>query len=292
MTDDGMIASLFRAAKWHWNLLGLGAGAAFAFLSGHPEAFLPIVLGLEIGYLGLLGTNERFQNVLRGQAITAASSPQVKAANDRFQQLASFLSREDFTRFETLRQRCAALLTLRRRMDSTSAGEGEESFRGESLDRMLWLFLKLLHQKSGLERFLTTASRQDMEKELAAAQAELKSSQARDTTAGITAGTDGRLTTSIRDRIRTLNERIQNHSLAMENWELACAEISKTEQQITHLCEVGMTSRDSADLGAQIDGISSSLQVSEKSFSHASVTAIFDDETPPPLLSGAVETSG
>ncbi len=67
---------------------------------------------------------------------------------------------------------------------------------------------------------------------------------------------ESRLTTSIRDRITTIRERLDNHQKASESLELVTAEIDKTEQQITHLCEVGMTMSDSAGLSVQIDSIS------------------------------------
>jgi|GEM_PF-4285223 len=77
----------------------------------------------------------------------------------------------------------------------------------------------------------------------------------------------------------------QDYSAGLE---LVTAEIDKTEQQITHLCEVGMTTSDSAGLSTQIDSISESLQSSEKIFSQGSFSQIFDDEPAPPLLSGAL----
>ena len=101
-------------------------------------------------------------------------------------------------------------------------------------------------------------------------------------------GVESRLTTSIRERIDTIRERIDNHTKAEESMELLTAEIDKTEQQITHLCEVGMTMSDSVGLSVQIDSISASLQSSEKIFSEASFSQIYDDEPAPPLLSGTV----
>ena len=202
----------------------------------------------------------------------------------RLQQLMSFLSPGDMKRFEVLRRRCAELLDLRRRMDASEGDSGADNFRGESLDRMLWLFLKLLHQRSGLERFLGATQRSSIESELRAAEDQLRAAQERDKAGGLP---ESRLFSSIRERSRTIQERLDNYQKAAASLELVTAEIDKTEQQITHLCEVGMTMRDSAGLSVQIDSISESLQSSEVSFSHADISQIFDDETAPPLLSGA-----
>ena len=286
MTDSDSLGSrLKRAFKWHWHLLGLGAGCAFALLSGQPGAVLPLLAAGELAYLGFLGLNPRFQAVLRGQALIGrpgAPAPDRRAAAERFQKISSFLSRDDFQRFETLRQRCAELLDLRRRMDAQESGAGVENFRSESLDRMLWLFLKLLHQKACLDRFLRSTSRAQIEGERRAAETQLRDAEERDKATGI----EGRLTASIRDRVATIDSRLDNHKKATDALELAQAEIDKTEQQITHLCEVGMTSRDSAGLSAKIDSISESIQSSEQTFSHPAISDLLDDDDqpPPPLL--------
>jgi DNA repair exonuclease SbcCD ATPase subunit len=149
---------------------------------------------------------------------------------------------------------------------------------------MLWLFLKLLHQRSGLEKFLGATRRENIEAELKSAEQQLATAQERDQAAGLP---ESRLATSIQERIATIRERLQNHKQAQDGLELVTAEIDKTEQQITHLCEVGMTMSDSAGLTAQIDSISASLQSSEKIFAETSFSQIYDDEQAPPLLSGS-----
>lgn len=284
-SSEGVGAALHRAFTWHWHLLGLGAGVAFAVLSGAPVLCLPFIAAVEIGYLGLLGMNPRFQALLRGKGIQAANSAAATDAAKKFQQLMSFLSAGDETRFGLLHHRCAELLDLRRRMDAKESDAGVDDFRAESLDRMLWLFLKLLHQRSGLERFLNSTKRSEIEAELRTADEQMAAAKARDQAAGLP---EGRLATSIGERITTIRERLGNYQKAAESLELVTAEIDKTEQQITHLCEVGMTMRDAAGLSVQIDSISESLQTSERSFAHASVAQILDDESPPPLLSGAL----
>jgi hypothetical protein len=275
-------AALKRAFTWHWHLLGLGAGVTAAVLSGAPVVVLPFLAAAELGYLGFLGLNPRFQKVLKGQAKVPPPLP--VDPKQRFQQLMAFLSPVDAERFETLRHRCMELVNLRRSMATKEGTPGVDDFRGESLDRMLWLFLKLLHQRSGLQKFLGATQREQIEAELHSAEEQLATAQARDKSSGLP---ESRLATSIRDRVNTIRERLDNHRQASEGLELVTAEIDKTEQQITHLCEVGMTMSDSAGLSVQIDTISQSLQSSEKIFSQASFSQIYDDEPAPPLLSGA-----
>ncbi len=281
-SPEGLTASLKRAFTWHWHLLGLGAGATVAVLSGAPLLVLPFLAAAELGYLGFLGLNPRFQNVLKGQKKSPPPLP--VDPRQRFQQLMAFLNPADAERFETLRHRCMELVNLRRNMAAKEGVSGADDLRGESLDRMLWLFLKLLHQRTGLEKFLGATQRESIEAELNSAEQQLATARERDKSAGLP---ESRLATSIRDRVSTIRERLDNHHKAAESLELVTAEIDKTEQQITHLCEVGMTMSDSAGLSVQIDTISQSLQSSEKIFSEASFSQIYDDEPAPPLLSGA-----
>ncbi len=279
--QEGLLASLKRAAAWRWNLLGLGGGMAFAALSG-PLALpvLAIVGGLELAYLGFLGMNPRFQAVLRAQA-GGGKDPAVAAGVAQFQQMIGFLGKPDRDRFEALRKRCAALLNLRRTMEAKAGATISPGSGGEALDQMLWLFLKLLHQKAGLDRFLATTSRTEIEAELERAEAQLKDALARNGE-----GIEGRLVTTIRERGDTIRDRLENHRKAGENHELVCAEIDKTEQQINQLCEVGMTLRDTTDLAVQISTVSSSLQMSERVLAEASVGSAYLDQPAPPLLSG------
>jgi hypothetical protein len=285
MNPNGITAALKRAFLWHWHLLALSTAVGFATLSGQVVNLMPLLAAGELAYLGFLGLQPRFQNVLRG---TTALKKQPLDNAERFQQLASFLSPDDLSRFQHLHARCSALLALRRSMDSKDNDPSVQNFRGESLDRMLWLFLKLLHQKTGLERFIASTKRSQTEFDLKLAEEQLATSKQRDATAG---GVEGRLTSSINERITTIRERLANFDKAGDSLELVGAEIDKTEQQITHLCEVGMTARDSASLSAQVDSISASLQTSEKTFAHESIESLFDDDTAPPLFSGGINVA-
>jgi hypothetical protein len=165
-------------------------------------------------------------------------------------------------------------------MESKDGPAGRNEFGSESLDHMLWLFLKLLHQKAGLDRFLETTDSTQIQAELDRSEAQLKDALERNGE-----GLEGRLVTTIRERSATIRERLENHRKAGENHELVCAEIDKTEQQINQLCEVGMTLRDSTDLAVQINTISSSMQLSERVLAETSMGSLYMDQPAPPLLS-------
>jgi hypothetical protein len=285
-SPDSFAAALKRSFTWRWHLLGLGAGVGVAMLSGAPLLWLPFLAAAELGYLGFLGLNPRFQNVLKGSAATPPPLPD--DPNRRFREMMAFLSESDAKRFDDLRQRCSDLVALRQSMTQKEGLAAVDDFRGESIDRMLWLFLKLLHQRSGQERFLAATSRSQIEAELQSAEDQLAKAQTRDSTSGLP---ESRLATSIRERMQTIRERLENHRRAEEGLELISAEIDKTEQQITHLCEVGMTMSDSAGLSVQIDSISASLQSSERIFSETSFSQMYDDEPAPPLLTGSSQAA-
>ncbi|MGY8640078.1 MAG: hypothetical protein ACKVJU_03165 [Verrucomicrobiales bacterium] len=273
---------LTRAFKWHWNLLALGAGVAVAFLSGHPDIFLPVILAVEMGYLGFLGTNQRFQNVLRGnEIIEEQKEAQASAVTEKQRQLAEylkFLSPEDRARFDAIRERSRAMTELQKTMRTDTSDVGDAGFKTQSLDKMIWLFLKLLHHKEGLGKFLDNTSESGLELKI------------NDTTQAISegreSGSSDRLIDSLTDKLATLESRLTNYREADENFKILEAELDKTEQKINHICEVGMTSRDSSNLSSQIDGVADSVRLSEQALHGLDLGNIFEDTSaPPPLIS-------
>jgi hypothetical protein len=282
-SDDSFGAMIKRAFKWHWHLLGLGAGVAVGFLSGHPDVVLPIVAAGEMAYLGFLGTNARFQNVLRGEQLQkrrGAFAAEAKVdTSKRLQELMNFLSPADVQRFQALRDRCSALMRLQNRMRAERglSTSGPDSFHTESLDKLLWLFLKLLHHKTGIDRFLFSTDRDQLQLDLATAEKQLESAKSD--------GRSERLIASLAENAETINQRIRNYDEAVENSDLIHAELDKTEQKITHICEVGMTSNDAADLSARIDGVTSTIATSEQALDGLDLADILgDDLSPPPLI--------
>jgi hypothetical protein len=283
-----MIAMLKRAFRWHWNLLGLGAGLAFALLSGRADVVLPAIAAGELAYLGFLGLNERFQKVLQAEELEAdrqrgSGVPILAAQAKRLQDLLGFLSEEDVQRFGGLRRRCNELTQLQKRMRAQRDGSVDmSSFRTESLDKLLWLFLKLLHHKTGIDRFLGTTDQASIGNQLNEAEAAVEKARA--------GGRAERLIASLEESRDTLRERFENYAQATENRELVLAELNKTEQKIRHICEVGMTATDPTDFSVQIDTITSSVAASESAIQGMNIGDLLDDGITPPLIDDSGES--
>lgn len=275
---ESFATRLQRAFKWHWNLLFLGAGVVAGVVSDAPDVILPMVAAGELAYLGFLGFNQRFQNVLRGRQVVKAQDDRV-----RLRQLVGFLSSGDRARFEALQQQCKELTLLQRRLDAQRPSGGGDKFRAESLDKLLWLFLKLLYQKTGIERFLSQTDREQLGEQLESAEREIAEASAEQR--------PERLLESLQEKRATLESRVTNYDQALENSELLGAEIDNTEQKIVHLCEVGMTNRDASNLSHQIDGIAQSVALSEKALGDLHIEQYLPDDAPPPLVSSEDESS-
>lgn len=279
---DSFGNKIARAFKWHWHLLALGVGAGVAVLSGHADMALPILAAGELAYLGFLGTNNRFQNVLRGGELLKAKQDAATQERNKLQNLINFLAAEDAERFSRLRARCVEFSELRDRLNATDGPSAFAGMRNSSLEKMLWLFLRLLHHKAGLDRFLDNTDEDRLKAQLVKADADIA-----DATEN---GRSEQLIKSLQEKRHAISERLSNYSAAEESRELVLAELDKTEQKIEHINEVGMTNRSPSDLSVQIDGIAESMASSERALGDLRSGLIIDEDKAPSLLSKEAET--
>ena len=280
--EESFGTKLKRAFTWHWHLLALGAGATVAVFSGKPDLALPIVAAAELAYLGFLGANERFQNVLRGKELLKTKEAATRTSQEKLRELVNFLSPEAAERFAKLRARCVEFSKLRDRLSASRDHPPVSGLRNSSLEKMLWLFLRLLHHKSGLDQFRASTDEDLLKEQLQSAETEI--AQAKE------AQRSPRLIHSLEEKRDAIRERLVNYRAAEDSRDLVLAELDKTEQKIEHLNEVGMTNRAPDDLSAQIDGIAESMASSERALGDLSSGLVFDEEEAPSLLAEESET--
>ncbi|GMW01658.1 MAG: hypothetical protein AMXMBFR84_27950 [Candidatus Hydrogenedentota bacterium] len=265
------------AFLWHWNLLAVGAGVALAVLSGKPDVVFPLLMAGEMLYLGLLTTRPRFQ-----KAIDARTAAAVGSSQDDLRLMAEIkktLHPEAWSRFEELRARCLALQNLAEQMRGSQSAEPVRvrEMQTESLERLLWMFLKLIYSHEAVQRFLRTTNRDALVAQISSAEKEIQSAKAKNRS--------DKLIRSIEDKLETLKQRLTNYDKADENRELLAAEINRIEQKVNAISEMSISARDASDVSAQVDGIADGVSVTEAAIQKLDVMPIFERQTAPKLLS-------
>ena len=183
------------------------------------------------------------------------------------------------TRFERLHARCLEMRGIAAGVRGAAGdrpGSAEE-IRTPGLDRLLWLFLRLLLSKAALDRFLATMN----EKEIAARLEELRKNLAAAQTGG-----DDRVVRSLQDSIAMSELRLDNYGRAKKNADFVSIELDRIEGKIQALAEMAVNRQDPDFLSSQVDSAAESMRQTEKAVSELQhLTGLADQlEEPPAIL--------
>src|SRR5688572_30702663 len=159
----GIFRYLKEAFTFRWNLLFFGGAVAAALLSPSPDIVLPLVAAGEVAYLAGLATLPRFQGAIDAKARADAralgkgeSAEDRGPARQRLVDVLGSLEPDRRNRFLRLRARCVEMQRIANavRGETRDASGAAEEFRAPALDRLLWVFLRLLLAQQAIERFL------------------------------------------------------------------------------------------------------------------------------------------
>lgn len=278
----GLGAYLKAAFTWHWNLLALGAGIAFAVLSPNPGAWLPLVAAAELIYLTGLVSNSRFRRSVDAKLVGV--SPEWQQREEDPQTLLTRILNElgpgPSKRFRDLRERC---LRMRRIARGVAAGTPETpvagKLRGDGLDQLLWVFLRLLYAQQGLWKFLEQTDR-------AALEAQLMDLERRRAALGENA--DERLKRSLADAIATTTLRLENLKTAEANNQFIEVELERIEAKILALSEMAVNHQNPDFITTQVDAVAETMAHAEHAIRDLNQLTGFSTNLPAPprLLEG------
>ncbi len=183
------------------------------------------------------------------------------------------------TRFEHLRARCLEMRGIAAGVRGTAGDHTGtvEDTKSPGLERLLWLFLRLLLSKAALDRFLLTMN----EGELSAKLAELRKSFEDAQKAG-----DDRIVRSLQDSIAMAELRLDNYGRAQKNTGFVSVELDRIEGKIRALAEMAVNRQDPDFLSSQVDSAAESMRQTEKAVSELQhLTGLADQlEDPPAIL--------
>jgi hypothetical protein len=276
---------LKEAFLFRWNLLFFLGGAAAAALTPLAGVLLPLVAAGELTYLAGLVSLPRFRAAIdakvhasgaAGGGSAAGQPPQVPLVT-----MLNGLPADARTRFERLHARCLEMRGIAAGVRGAAGdqGSGAEEIRTPGLDRLLWLFLRLLLSKTALDRFLQTMNEQEISKRLAELRTNLATAQG---------GGDDRVVRSLQDSIAMSELRLDNYGRAKKNAEFVTIELDRIEGKIQALAEVAVNRQDPDFLSSQVDSAADSMRQTEKAVSELQhLTGLADQLEEPPAILGA-----
>ena len=280
-TEAGMADYLKEAFLFRWNLLFLLGGAAAAAMTPLAPVLLPLVAAGEVTYLTGLVSIPRFRAAIDAKVHAAARAagpeppppPPVSVVT-----MLGGLPGDARTRFQRLHTRCVEMRGIAagvRGAAGDQVASGEE-IRTPGLDRLLWLFLRLLLSKAALDRFLNTMNEQEISTRLAAMRTSLEAAK----------GGDERIVRSLQDSIASGELRLDNYGRAKKNAEFVSIELDRLEGKIQALAEMAVNRQDPDFLSSQVDSAADSMRQTEKAVSELQhLTGLADQlEEPPPIL--------
>ena len=260
MSDYLKEAFLFR-----WNLLFLLGGTAAAALTPLATVLLPLVAAGELTYLTGLVSVPRFRAAIdakvhaAGRSAAAGTAAPAPPAVSLVAMLKG-LPADGRARFERLHARCLEMRGIAAGVRGAAGDQGGsvEEIRTPGLDRLLWLFLRLLLSKAALDRFLQSMNEQDITARLADLRKNLEAAKI---------GADDRIARSLQDSVASGELRLDNYGRAKKNAEFVSVELDRIEGKIQALAEMAVNRQDPDFLSSQVDSAADSMRQTEKAVS-------------------------
>lgn len=290
----GIFRYLKEAFMFRWNLLLFGGAAAAAALSGHADVALPLVAAAEVVYLAGLTTLPRFQAAIDARASaeqrglsggrTETTLEQRASARDRILEVLKSLTEDRRARFLRLRARCVEMSRIANavRGETRDASGASAELRQPALDRLLWVFLRLLLSEQAIARFLQAADEAGIDRSLNDLKIRRKK---RADSVGEANQADDRIIRSIDDSISTAELRKENIEKAKHNAEFVAAELDRLENKIHAVTEMAVGHSDPDEMSSRIDAISEGISQTEQTIRELqSITGVGDADTTPSIL--------
>lgn len=265
----------------HWNLLVFLGSSGFALLSGHPDVALPLVLAGEVTYLGLLASHPKFQKYVDAQDAKALRGQVTEVTQDSLNRILRSLPRPVLERFEALRKQCQELRQIADELKHPTVLNLEqplEKSQVAGLDRLLWIYLRLLYTQFALGRFLAKTQESDIQKDLARLQQQL----AKLPTDPASAASE-QIRKTLQDNIATCQGRLANLQKARDNYQLIEAQLDQLENKTRSLCELAVNRQEPQVISGQVDQVAASMLQTEQTMNElqfATGLEALSEETP------------
>jgi hypothetical protein len=269
----------------HWNLLYLvGAAGIIALTPGVREPLVAAAAAIELGIVATAVGSARFRRAVNARQGAAESARSAEELARRYNALYSGLSRESKELFDQLKRRCEAM------RQAGADGADFESLAGEKMagtqldgaNRLLWVYLKLLHTHAALTRFLASTREAELDSLEAAAHAKLQDlpQAANETEMSM------QMRRSLEDTLASVAARRGNLARAKENLDFVQLELARIASKVSALSEMTVARHDPAQITQQVDDAARSVESTEQAIGDLRIFNGLnaDDMQAPPIL--------
>ena len=269
-------AYLKTAFTTRWNLLLFGGGVAAALLSGASGIVLPLVVAGEVYYLASMVANERFRAAVEAQDAKARRAAEVAGASQAYERIRANLPPALLRRFDELRDHCQKLVELAGSMRGPD-GSGPDRNALESLDRLLWGYLRMIWGANTLSDFLDRTDDGAIRARIADLERRLAKLAQDDPAADPMRAT-------LEDHLKTSRERLGNIEEARRKLDLVAAEIERMEAKIAALAESSVAKRDVTDIAQRVDEVAEGMRKTDETMRQLQLPPELEELDEPPRM--------
>lgn len=226
------------------NWIGL---ALFGLLGLMNPGFWVIGAGLELGYLGVLVTNGRFQRAIAARQSAVSDDKW----SGKIEELVGKLSESDQRRYVALLARCRSILEQQVPTTSESPMQAGLESQNASLSRLAWLYLRLLLMRQAIDKVLVDDTDPD-NRRLQSRLTDLKKRLADESI-------NDDLRRSLTSQLEILEQRMAQRTEGAEKLAFLEAELTRIHEQVELIREQAVLSTDPELLSQRIDEIATTL---------------------------------
>ena len=269
-------AYLKTAFTTRWNLLLFGGGVAAALISGFPGIVLPLVLAGEVYYLASMLANDRFRSAVEAQDAKSRRAVEAAGAREAYERIRKNLPPALLKRFDQLRDHCLKLVELGGSMRGPD-GSGPDKTALESLDRLLWGYLRMIWGASTLSDFLDHPDDGAIRTRIADLERRLAKLPKDDPGSA-------QMRAALEDHLKTSQERLDNIDEARRKLDLVAAEIERLEAKIAALAESSVAKRDVTDIAQRVDEVAEGMRKTDETMRQLQLPPELEDLDEPPAM--------
>jgi len=186
--------------------------------------------------------------------------------------------------------RCRNLQSLAKGLRQGTVETNEvESIHNEGINRLLWVFLKLLYTRGSLEQFLRRTDEAEIQGAVEELERKLEAlgPEAEDT------ATETKKRRTLQDTLQSARLRLENLSKAKENYEFVQLELDRIDSKITSIAELSVNRQDPGFISSEVDGVTSTMEQTERAMSDLQFLSGLGEQevAPPPFIDEKVETT-